>query len=92
MSQNEIITKIEALNELEAFMEEIKNEAETLRDAIKADMMEKGLEEMEAGKFIVRWTPVFSNRFDTAGFKKLYADLYKTYTKQVSSRRFTISC
>lgn len=92
MSLNEMITKIEALQEMEAFMEEIKNEAETLRDAIKADMMEKGLEEMEAGKYIIRWTPVLSNRFDTTGFKKAYGDLYKAYTKQTASRRFTISC
>lgn len=92
MSQNEIITKIEALNEWEALMEEAKAEAEAIRDSIKADMMEKGLEEMEAGKFIVRWTPVLSNRFDTTGFKKTYGDLYKTFTKQTASRRFTISC
>ncbi len=92
MSLNEMITKIEALQEMEAFMEEIKNEAETLRDAIKADMMEKGLEEMEAGKYIIRWTPVLSNRFDTTGFKKAYGELYKSFTKQTASRRFTISC
>ena len=92
MSLNEMITKIEALQEMEAFMEEIKAEAESLRDTIKADMMEKGLEEMEAGKYIIRWTPVLSNRFDTTGFKKAYGDLYKAYTKQTASRRFTISC
>ncbi len=92
MSLNEMITKIEALQEMEAFLEEIKAEAESLRDTIKADMMEKGLEEMEAGKYIIRWTPVLSNRFDTTGFKKAYGDLYKAYTKQTASRRFTISC
>ena len=69
-----------------------KTEIEALRDAIKADMLAKGLEEMEAGKFIVRWTPVLSNRFDTTGFKKAHGDLYKAFTKQTASRRFTISC
>lgn len=92
MSLNEMITKIEALNEWEALMEEAKNEAEAIRDSIKADMLEKGLEELEAGKFIVRWTPVLSNRFDTTGFKKAYGELYKSFTKQTASRRFTISC
>ena len=29
--------------------------------------------------------------FDSSAFKKSYADLYKTFTKQVASRRFSIS-
>ena len=28
----------------------------------------------------------------SAAFKRLYGDLYKAYTKTVSSRRFSISC
>ncbi len=92
MSMNEIIKKAETLQELEMFMEEIRTEADALRDDIKAEMMAQGVEEMEAGKFIIRWTPVLSNRFDSAAFKRIYGDLYKAYTKTVSSRRFSISC
>lgn len=92
MSQNEIIKKAEYLQELEGFMEEIKAEAETIRDSIKAEMMAQGVEELEAGKYIIRWTSVLSNRFDTTAFKKLYGELYKAYTKQTASKRFSISC
>lgn len=92
MSQNEIIKKAAYLQELESFMEEIRAEAESVRDDIKAEMMAQGVEEMEAGKYIIRWTPVLSNRFDTTAFKKLYGDLYKAYTKQTASKRFSISC
>ena len=92
MSRNEIIAKIEALTEWEAVIEEAKAEAEAIRDSIKAEMMERNTEELEAGAFIVRWTSVLTNRFDTTGFKKAYADLYKTFTKQSNSRRFSISC
>ena len=92
MSQNEIIKKAEYLQELDAFMEEIKAEAEAIRDSIKAEMMAQGVEEMEAGKYIIRWTSVLSNRFDTTAFKKLYGELYKAYTKQVYSKRFSVSC
>ena len=73
-------------------MEEIRAEADTIRDSIKAEMLAQGVEEMEAGKYIIRWTPILSNRFDATTFKRLYADLYKDFTKQVSSRRFTVSC
>ena len=91
MSKNEIISKIEALNEWEALMEEARAEAEALRDSIKAEMMAQDTEELIAGPYIVRWTSVLSNRFDTTAFKKVMPDVYKAYTKQTSSRRFTIS-
>ena len=92
MSKNELISKIEALNEWEALMEEARAEAEAIRDSIKAEMMERDTEELTAGQYIIRWTPVLSNRFDSTAFKKVYGDLYKAFTKQTASRRFTVSC
>ena len=91
MSANEITTKIEALRELEELIEEAKVEAESLRDEIKAEMLNRNTEEMSVGQYIVRFTSILSNRFDTTGFKRAYGDLYKAYTKQTASRRFTIS-
>ena len=91
MSTIEITSKIEALKELEALIEEAKVEAENLRDEIKQEMLNRNTEEMEAGQYIIRWTPVLSQRFDTTSFKKVYGDLYKEYTKQTASRRFSIN-
>lgn len=91
MTKNEMIKAIEQLQELESFMEEIKAEADTIRDSIKAEMLDRETEELAAGAYIVRWTSVLSNRFDTTAFKKTYGELYKTFTKQVSSKRFSIS-
>ena len=91
MSTIEITTKIAALKELEDLIEEAKAEAETLRDEIKTEMLNRNTEEMEAGQYIIRWTSVLSQRFDSTGFKKAYGDLYKEYTKQTASRRFSIA-
>ena len=91
MSANEITTKIEALRELEELIEEAKVEAESLRDEIKAEMLSRNTEEMTVGQYIVRFTSILSNRFDTTGFKRAYGELYKEFTKQTASRRFTIS-
>lgn len=91
MSRNELIAKIEALNEWEIVIEEAKAEAEAIRDSIKAEMMERDTEELQAGQFIVRWTSVLSNRFDTTAFKREHGELYKAFTKQTASRRFSIS-
>ena len=91
MSTIEIQAQIESLRALEELIEEAKAEAETLRDAIKQEMLNRETEELSAGQYIVRWTSVLSQRFDTTSFKKVMPEVYKAYTKQVSSRRFTIS-
>ena len=64
MSRNELVAKIEALNEWEAVIEEAKAEAEAIRDSIKAEMLERETEELTAGQYIVRWTSIISNRFE----------------------------
>ena len=91
MSTVEITSKIEALKDLESLIEEAKAEAEALRDEIKTEMLSRNTEEMEAGQYIVRWTSVLTQRFDSTAFKKVMPDVYKEYTKQVSSRRFSIA-
>ena len=91
MSTIEITGKIEALKDLESLIEEAKAEAEALRDEIKTEMLNRNTEELEAGQYIVRWTSVLTQRFDTTAFKKVMPDVYKEYTKQVSSRRFSIA-
>ena len=91
MSTVEIASKIESLKDLETLIEEAKAEAEALRDEIKAEMLSRNTEEMEAGQYIVRWTSVLTQRFDTTAFKKVMPDVYKAYTKQIASRRFTIA-
>ena len=91
MSTIEITSKIESLRELEELIEEAKTEAEAIRDEIKTEMLNRNTEELTAGQYIVRWTAILSNRFDTTGFKKVYGDLYRAFTKQTASRRFTIS-
>ena len=92
MATNEMITKIEELKELEALIEEASAEADNIRDSIKAEMVARNIEEMNLGKFIIRFTAVLSSRFDTKRFKEAFGEeLYKAYTKEVSSRRFSIA-
>lgn len=91
MSKIELLAKIELLNKYEAMVEEMKAQADTIRNEIKAEMESRELEEMIAGQYIIRYTAVLSNRFDSTAFKKVMPEIYKAYTKQVSSRRFTIS-
>ena len=54
-------------------------------------MVAQDTEELEVGEHIIRYTSVLSNRFDTTNFKKAYGEIYKKFTKQVASRRFSIA-
>ena len=91
MSTTELTAQIESLRALEELIEEAKAEADVLRDTIKAEMLKRDTEELTAGRYIVRWTSVLSQRFDSTAFKKVMPEIYKAYLKQVSSKRFSIS-
>ena len=82
---------IEKYLEWKALEEDAKKEREALEAQIKEEMERQGREEMTVGRFIVRFTAIISNRFNTTEFKKQYPEVYKSFTKPVSSRRFTVS-
>lgn len=92
MSQNEMMNLIETMNNYDDLAAKVKAKADAIRATIKEQMERQAVEELICGPYIVRYSTVLSNRFDATTFKRLYADLYKDFTKQVSSRRFTISC
>jgi len=92
MSKNEMVAMIETMNNYDELAAKAKAKADAIREALKEEMVARGVEEMEAGAYIVRFTSVISNRFDSTTFKRLYADLYRDFTKPVSSRRFSVSC
>ena len=91
MSTENMIKTIESLKEWEALQEEAAAMCEELRDKIKAEMTARNVEELTAGQYTARFTSVLSNRFDTTAFKRVMPELYKAYTKQVSSRRFSVT-
>ena len=92
MTKNEIIAMIETINNYDELAAKAKAKADAIREALKEEMIRLDTEELAAGAYIIRYTNVISNRFDSTTFKRLYADLYKDFTKQSMSRRFTISC
>lgn len=92
MTKTEIINLIETMNNYDELAAKAKAKADAIRDALKDEMLRLDTEELVAGTYIVRYTNIISNRFDSTMFKRLYGDLYKDFTKQVSSRRFTVSC
>lgn len=54
MSTIDITTKIEELKALEELIAEAKAEAEALTDTIKAEMLARDTEELQAGQYIIQ--------------------------------------
>ena len=92
MSKKELVAMIETMNNYDDLAAKAKAKADAIRDALKEEMLRLDTEELTAGAYILRYTSIVSNRFDSTTFKKLYADLYHDFTKPVSPRRFTVSC
>ena len=91
MGERTIENRIKKLRALEEQKKELEAQISGLQEEIKKDMESKGVEKMKISIYIVRFICALSNRFDTKSFKAKYDTLYKEFTKQVASRRFTIS-
>lgn len=91
MSTKELNTKVRDLKELQAMIDELEAEAEAITDAIKAEMQARGVNEMQADVFTVRWKEVSSSRIDTSALKKELPEVAARYTKVTTSKRFTIN-
>ena len=88
MSNPNMETKVKELLELKRMKEELEAEIAGMEDEIKSIMGDE--ETLLAGAFKVTWTPYTSSRFDSARFKKDYAELAAAYTKTTTTRRFTV--
>lgn len=91
MTERMVINRVKKMQELEQQKADMEKQIDELKDQIKQDMEQKGLEEMAAGAFLIRWRMVLTSRFDSKAFQKEHNALYDQYVKQTSSRRFTIA-
>lgn len=93
INSHELKKTIEQLKEYEELAKELSDLIDGLKDSLKAELIARDCEELEITdtSYIIRYATVLSNRFDSTAFKKVMPDIYKAYTKQISSRRFTIS-
>lgn len=89
MTTAEIITKARELRELQALIEEAQQEAEAIKDDLKAAMGD--VEELRAGEYKITWKSVTSSRIDTTALKKALPDLARQFTRETVTRRFCVA-
>lgn len=91
MTERMIENRVKRLQEIEAQQKELETAAEAIRAELKADMEEKGLDELKTKNFILRWKEIISNRLDSKALKAALPDVYGQFCKASASRRFTIA-
>ncbi len=89
MSNHELEGKIRELRQLQSLIDEAEREAETIKDAIKAQMGES--EELRAGEYLVTLRPVKSARIDATAFKKALPDVAARFVVETTVRRFCVA-
>ena len=91
MSIFELDAQAKAYFELQAQIEELQAMQESIKDLIKANMVEIEQEEITGHGWRATWHNTTTNRFDTTAFKKANPALYAEYTKPSNSTRFTLN-
>lgn len=89
MSNHELESKVRELRQLQSLIEEAEQEAETIKDTIKAHMGAQ--EELRAGEYRITWKSVKSARIDAVGLRKAMPDVAEAFTKETIARRFLIA-
>ena len=87
-ANNDIIAKVQELMELRRMSEELQAEIDTLQEAVKDFMGSE--ESMIAGAFKVSYKSVTSSRLDSSALKRELPDVAARFTKQTTTRRFTV--
>ena len=90
MTDRTLKAKVSTLQQLQVEIDTLTEQAESLKDAIKAEMTARAVDELEAGNAVIRWKSVNSTRFDSKAFKQAHSRLYEQFAVHTETRRFTV--
>ncbi len=83
-------SKVVKMQELQAEIDKLKAQEESIKDAIKAEMTQQNVDELEVGANIISWKLRQSKRIDTSKLKSELPDLAEKYSAITESRPFCI--
>lgn len=91
MTERMMENRVKNLKALESQIAELQEQADDIRSELKADLEEKGVDELKTKNFIIRWKKIISSRLDGKALKAALPEIYGQYVRQTSSRRFTVA-
>ncbi len=89
MNAHELEAKCRELRQLQALIEEAQEEAEGIKDAIKAEMGQN--EVLRAGEYTITYKPVKSARMDVKALKTALPDVAARFMVENTTRRFCVA-
>jgi predicted phage-related endonuclease len=91
MTNKQIDNRVKKLKELETQQKALEQQAEKIRQELKAELEANEESEHNTGNFVIRWAEIVSNRLDSKALKAALPEVFTMYSKQSTSRRFTIA-
>lgn len=91
MTERMIENRVKKLSALEEQIAQLQEQADVIKGELKADLEEKGLDELKTKNFLIRWKEIISNRLDGKALKAALPEIYSQYCRPISSRRFTVA-
>ena len=91
MTERMIENRIKKLSVLEGRIAQLQDQADMIKSELKADLEEKGLDELKTKNFLIKWKEIVSNRLDGKALKLALPEIYSQYCRPISSRRFTVA-
>ena len=91
MTERMMENRVKKLKALESQIAELQEQADAIKSELKADLEEKGVDELKTKNFIIRWKEIISNRLDGKALKAALPEIYSQYCRTSASRRFTIA-
>lgn len=75
MTEKMIENRIKKLREMEAQQKELETQVEAIRAELKADLEEKGMDELKTKNSVLRWKEIISKRLDGKAMKAALPDI-----------------
>ena len=76
---------------MEEQIAQLQEQADAIKSELKADLEEKGVDELKTKNFIIRWKEIISSRLDGKALKAALPEIYSQYCRAGASRRFTVA-
>jgi len=91
MSIFELDQRVKTLRELQAQIDELTAECDSIRDEIKGKMADEGAEVLEGNGWKATWRCVESTRLDTKSLKAGAPEIFAQYSITTRTCRFTLN-
>lgn len=76
MTERMIENRVKKLSALEEQITQLQDQVDAIKSELKADLEEKGLDELKTKNFLIRWKEIVSNRLDGKALKAALPEIY----------------